>query len=713
MTDAVLSFIGTEPTRRTLRERVSSGHLAVARVVSRRVVLMVPMLLGITTITFLLTHAVAGNPAKLLAGQFATPSAVALISKEYGFNQPLIVQYWHYLINLLHGNLGVSTVTQHSVTSDLLTRLPATFELIVLILIVALSIGVPLGAFAGRTKRKSLQMVIRAYTFVLLAVPEFWLGLVGIFLFYFKLRVLPAPTGQMAIGAAVPRTITGSHILDSIFEGNWPAFSDTFSHVILPVMVVGLCLSAPIARLMRSATITVMESDSIRFARSMGLTKGQVWRYAVRGALPPAVTFTGTIFTLLIGGLVLIETVFSWGGAAQYAATAIQSDDFNATQGFVLFCGFASVLAFLAVDLTQMFIDPRVRFQSASKSASGLGVKELLTSLHLFRPAVHGVEFAGRDTPAELMIVERRPRRSLLAPVRESWAALVELIGDVDPRRAPAAIGRFLRSRNVPMFAGIAVILGLLLASFIVPALSPYGAFESNPNASFLAPSIHHPFGTDQVGYDLFVRVALAARLDLSLAAEGVLVSVVVGVILGALIGFSRRRLVDEVAMRLVDMIQAFPLLIAAVTIIAFAGNHLINVVGAIAFVNMPIFLRLTRSQVLSIRELRYIEATNAIGNTRARIMLRHVIPNSMGPVIVQTGASLGYAILTIAGLAFLGVGIQAPTPEWGSMILTGREGMTTGQWWTVVFPGLALLVAVIGFNLLAEGVEKARDIYR
>jgi peptide/nickel transport system permease protein len=165
--------------------------------------------------------------------------------------------------------------------------------------------------------------------------------------------------------------------------------------------------------------------------------------------------------------------------------------------------------------------------------------------------------------------------------------------------------------------------------------------------------------------------------------------------------------------MRIVDMIQAFPLLIAAVTIIAFAGNHLINVVAAIAFVNTPIFLRLTRSQVLSIRELRYIEATNAIGNTRARIMLRHIIPNSIGSVVVQTGASLGYAILTIAGLAFLGVGIQAPTAEWGSMILTGREGMTTGQWWTVVFPGLALLVAVIGFNLLAEGVEKARDIYR
>jgi len=683
------------------------------RIIARRIVLMVPMLLGIVTITFLLTHAVAGNPAKLLAGQFATPKAVAVISKQYGFDQPLVIQYWHYLVNLLHGNLGISTVTDHSVSSDLLTRLPATLELIVLILFVALAIGVPLGTLAGRTKRKSLQMVIRGYTFILLAVPEFWLGLVGIFFFYFKLRVLPAPTGQMAIGAPVPRTITGSHLLDSILEGNWPAFSDTLTHVILPVMVVGLCLSAPIARLMRSATITVMESDSIRFAHSMGLTRAQVWRYAVRGALPPAVTFTGTVFTLLIGGLVLIETVFSWGGAAQYAASAIQAEDFNATQGFVLFCGFASVFAFLIVDLLQMFIDPRVRFVSASSSGSGLGVRQLLTSIRVIRPAERGLESARGEAPGDRLIVERPPRRSLVAPIRESWVAIVELLRDIDPRRAPAAVVRFFKSKNIPLFAGMTIILGLILGSFLIPALSPYGAFESNPAASLLAPSIHHPFGTDLVGYDLFVRVALAARLDLSLAAEGVLFSAVAGVILGALIGFSRRRVVDEIAMRIVDMIQAFPLLIAAVTIIAFAGNHLINVVAAIAFVNTPIFLRLTRSQVLSIRELRYIEATNAIGNTRARIMLRHIIPNSIGSVVVQTGASLGYAILTIAGLAFLGVGIQAPTAEWGSMILTGREGMTTGQWWTVVFPGLALLVAVIGFNLLAEGVEKARDIYR
>jgi peptide/nickel transport system permease protein len=211
----------------------------------------------------------------------------------------------------------------------------------------------------------------------------------------------------------------------------------------------------------------------------------------------------------------------------------------------------------------------------------------------------------------------------------------------------------------------------------------------------------------------VFVRVVYASRTDLSIAAEGVLLSAVIGVVIGLMVGFSRRQALDEIVMRIVDMIQSFPVLIVAVALVAFAGNKLINVVWALAFINAPIFLRLARSQVLTIREHRYVEAATALNNSTPRIILRHVLPNSIGPVIVQIGISLGYAILTVAGLAFLGVGVQAPTPEWGSMILSGKDSITTGQWWTVVFPGLAVLVAVAGFNLLAEGVERARDIYR
>jgi peptide/nickel transport system permease protein len=242
--------------------------------------------------------------------------------------------------------------------------------------------------------------------------------------------------------------------------------------------------------------------------------------------------------------------------------------------------------------------------------------------------------------------------------------------------------------------------------------VSPYGPEEANPADALLGPSVHHPFGTDESGFDIMTRVFYAARIDLSLSALGVGLGLLIGVLLGVVAGFARG-LLGELAMRLVDLIQAFPLFILAVALVALSGNHLSNIVWALAFLTTPIFLRLIRSRVLTIREQRYIEAAIALGNPRRRLLVRHVLPNALSPVIVQFGISMGYAILTIAGLAFLGVGVQVPTPEWGSMILIGRNNITTGQWWTVVFPGIWLALAVVGLNLLSEGVERAREVHR
>jgi peptide/nickel transport system permease protein len=266
--------------------------------------------------------------------------------------------------------------------------------------------------------------------------------------------------------------------------------------------------------------------------------------------------------------------------------------------------------------------------------------------------------------------------------------------------------------RNAALVGGIAIILFLVLGSFIVPAVSPYGPEEANPADALLGPSVHHPFGTDESGFDIMTRVFYAARIDLSLSALGVGLGLLIGVLLGVVAGFARG-LLGELAMRLVDLIQAFPLFILAVALVALSGNHLSNIVWALAFLTTPIFLRLIRSRVLTIREQRYIEAAIALGNPRRRLLVRHVLPNALSPVIVQFGISMGYAILTIAGLAFLGVGVQVPTPEWGSMILIGRNNITTGQWWTVVFPGIWLALAVVGLNLLSEGVERAREVHR
>jgi peptide/nickel transport system permease protein len=279
------------------------------------------------------------------------------------------------------------------------------------------------------------------------------------------------------------------------------------------------------------------------------------------------------------------------------------------------------------------------------------------------------------------------------------------------PVAAEPRIGRSWRP-NAALIAGATILILMMLASFIVPAIWHQGPRIANPAAFYQAPSWSHPFGTDGQGFDVFVRVLYAPRIDVSIAVAGVAIGTIFGVLLGVAAGYARG-FIGSLTLRLADVVQAFPLLILALTLVTLAGNSSINIIWAIVFINTPIMLRLTRSSVLAIREQRYIDAAVALGNPRWRVLARHVMPNAIGPVIVQAGVNAGYAIIIIAALAFLGVGIQVPTPEWGSMIQVGSQDVTTGQWWTAVFPGLTLAVAVIGFNLLADGIERAREIHR
>lgn len=297
--------------------------------------------------------------------------------------------------------------------------------------------------------------------------------------------------------------------------------------------------------------------------------------------------------------------------------------------------------------------------------------------------------------------------RSARDAVFEAATPLLDQVVIDDPR--PRSANRWL---NAPLLFGVAIVLLLLIASFVVPAITGYGAREAVPADALIGPSGGHLFGTDDLGHDIFTRVFYAPRIDLPIAALGVAIGFVIGTGLGVLTG-SARGWLGELTLRVADLVQAFPLFILAIALVALSGNNLSNIVLALGFLNAPIFLRLVRSRTVTIREHRYVEAAVALGNPPQRVLWRHILPNAIGPAIVQIGISMGYAIITIAGLAFLGVGVQVPTPEWGSMILVGRNAITTGQWWTYVFPGLILILAVVGFNLLSEGIERARELSR
>jgi peptide/nickel transport system permease protein len=273
----------------------------------------------------------------------------------------------------------------------------------------------------------------------------------------------------------------------------------------------------------------------------------------------------------------------------------------------------------------------------------------------------------------------------------------------------PLAIGlRRLRSNRVTL-AGLVIVLVVALLGLLAPLIAPYGPLEGNAAATLQPPSWSHPFGTDSIGFDIFSRTLYAARLDLAIALGAVAIALVVGCTFGAIAGFLGRT-VDEVVMRVMDMVSAFPSFILALGVVAALGPSVPNLILAIAFVNVPVYARLLRVRILSVREAQYVRAATALGLPRWRILVVHVLPNSWAPIFVQSTLQAGYAILEAAGLSFIGLGVRVPRPEWGVMINMGLQYIVSGQWWISFFPGMAIALTVMGFNLIGDGLQDILD---
>jgi peptide/nickel transport system permease protein len=267
-----------------------------------------------------------------------------------------------------------------------------------------------------------------------------------------------------------------------------------------------------------------------------------------------------------------------------------------------------------------------------------------------------------------------------------------------------------------PRFAiGYGIVAVVVLAALAAPAVAPYSPVEANSNEFLQLPSRAHLFGTDAVGMDIFSRTITAPRIDLTIAILGTLLSATVGTTIGALVGFysvgrGPRVWLSFAVMRAADVLQAFPVFVFAIALVAALGQSIQTVVLAIAFVNMPIYLRLVRSQVLSIRAMRYVEAAKVAGVSDIITIRRHIIPNAIAPVLAQLSVNIGWGILLTSALSFVGAGVRAPTPEWGSMIAMGFQNVVTGQWWPSVFPGLSLAITVFGFSLVGASIEMLSD---
>ena len=265
----------------------------------------------------------------------------------------------------------------------------------------------------------------------------------------------------------------------------------------------------------------------------------------------------------------------------------------------------------------------------------------------------------------------------------------------------------FLRSPT--SLTGIIIVLILIVLAIIGPYIAPYDPYLQNIDERLKPPNWKHLCGTDQLGRDIFSRILYGCRISLSIAILVVLVSTSIGLILGLISGYLGG-IADEILMRITDMFFAFPRLILAMAVAAALGPGLYNVMFSIATVSWPVYARLVRACVLQIKNETYIEAARAIGASRLRIMFKHILPMVIHAIIVQSTLDMGGVILLAAGLGFLGLGAPPPTPEWGVMVSEGRMYIRA-QWWVSTFPGLAIFLAALGFNLLGDGLRDVLDV--
>ncbi len=315
---------------------------------------------GVCVITFIISHLIPGDPARLLAGDRASDEIVQHIRQQLGLDLPLWQQFIRYVQQLLHGDLGTSIRTGRPVLDDLRAFFPATLELAFCALLIALLVGVPLGVLSAVYRNRWLDHLVRLLALTGISTPAFWLGLGAIVLFYGKLNLLPGG-GRLDDWLDPPTRITGFYLVDALLEGNTEVFMNALQHLILPATTLAFVHLGIVARQIRSAMLEQLSEDYIRTALASGLPKFTiVVRYALPNALIPSVTVLGLALGDLLYGAVLTETVFAWPGMGAYVVSSIQALDFPAVMGFAIVVSFAYVLVNLFVDLLYLWIDPRM-----------------------------------------------------------------------------------------------------------------------------------------------------------------------------------------------------------------------------------------------------------------------------------------------------------------------------------------------------------------
>src|SRR5437660_7309091 len=332
-------------------------------IVIRRLLLMFPLMLGMTLIAFVVSHSVPADPVAAHLGQrsMEDPTIVAAFRQQWGLDKPLPEQYLTYLRKLGQGNMGVSIRTHMPVGEDLGRYLPASAELAITATVVGTLLGIPFGVVSAVRRNQWLDHVLRGVSLLGVSSPVFWLGLVALYVFYFRLGWLPGP-GRLDVGMPEPGHLSGMYTLDSLLTGNWAALGSSLRHLVLPGLVLASVYLGLVTRMTRSSMLEVLSADYVRTARGKGLRpRAVVFRHALGNALIPTITVLGLAFGDILAGTVLTETIFSWPGIGRYAYQSAVTLDFPAIMGVSLLIAAVFISVNLITDLAYVFVDPRQR----------------------------------------------------------------------------------------------------------------------------------------------------------------------------------------------------------------------------------------------------------------------------------------------------------------------------------------------------------------
>ena len=328
----------------------------------KRLVYLIPVLIGVTLLVFVISHAIPGDPARMMAGQKASREAVENLRRSLGLDRPLPEQYIRFLGGLFRGDLGMSIRNQRPVIDDIKDFFPATLELTLASMVLCIAVGLPLGIISAVRRNRPIDHISRVFSVFGVSMPVFWLGLMLLLLFYRNLGWLPG-SGRLDMALDPPVHVTGLYLIDTLWEGSGAKFWNALKHFILPAFCLSYVYLAIITRIVRSSMIAVMGQDYITTARANGLAEAVIiLKHTLKNSLIPTVTITGLSIGELLGGAILTETIFNWPGMGKYVVDSVNFLDFPAIMGFTLVVSFAYVMINLLVDVLYAFLDPQIRY---------------------------------------------------------------------------------------------------------------------------------------------------------------------------------------------------------------------------------------------------------------------------------------------------------------------------------------------------------------